>query len=247
MRCAKYPSDFPQPCSSSASALAMKWFIRRPEHTAHKPQPPSPVPGPCPAVASVKKRPSASKRTMPNLPGATRESSGTDGPRKARCTPSVESLAGLALVVGPVTELREVHLARHGGGSGLRSCPRCRWYLHGHRWTSAYGVGAGSALGGPGVGPRQRVQWISERPARWGGSWSLGCVFCADAAARAKLDGVDKTCAATPRRAGSRWARYDVCPATLQAEHIKQHSHNEWHKVAERAFYRPDMPLRLPL
>ena len=34
---------------------------------------------------------------------------------------------------------------------------------------------------------------------------------------------------------------------TLQAEHIKQHSHYEWHKVAERAFYRPDMPLRLPL
>ena len=38
-----------------------------------------------------------------------------------------------------------------------------------------------------------------------------------------------------------------MCPVTLQSEHIKQHSHYEWHKVAERAFYRPDMPLRLPL
>jgi hypothetical protein len=34
---------------------------------------------------------------------------------------------------------------------------------------------------------------------------------------------------------------------TLQSEHIKQHSHYDQHKVAERAFYRPDVPLRLPL
>jgi hypothetical protein len=32
---------------------------------------------------------------------------------------------------------------------------------------------------------------------------------------------------------------------TLQAEHIKQHSHYDFHKLAERAFARPDEPLRL--
>ena len=201
------------------SAMVMKWSIRMAEHITQKPQPRSSMPGRDPAAASVMKRPSARKRTMPNLPGATRERIGSNGRRKARCLPSVDTLAGLALLVGPVTESREAHLARHGGG--MRSCPRCRWYLHGQRWTNAYGVGAGSTLGGPGVGPRTRVAWISERPARWGGSWALGCAFCADAAARAKLDGVEKTCAAAPRRAGSRWARYEVCPVTLPAEHIK--------------------------
>ena len=80
---------------------------------------------------------------------------------------------------------------------------------------------------------------------RWGGAWALGCVFCADAAARVKLDG--STRATTPRRLGSSWARYSVCPATLQAEHIKQHAQYDLHKIAERAYYRPDEPVSLAM
>ena len=38
-----------------------------------------------------------------------------------------------------------------------------------------------------------------------------------------------------------------MCPATLQAEHIKQHAQYDLHKVAERAYYRPDEPVRLAL
>ena len=160
-----------------------------------------------------------------------------------RRTPSADGQERLAEMVGPVTESREAHLARHGGG--WRSCPRCRWYLHGHHWMASYGAGGGSVPSGPGVGPRQRVVWISERPARWGGSWALGCVFCADAAARSKFDGTAS--ASTPRRLGSSWARYSVCPATLQAEHVKQHAHYDSHKIAERAYYRPDEPLKLTM
>ena len=163
----------------------------------------------------------------------------------ARRTQSADGATSLAQVVGPVTESREAHLQRHGGG--LRSCPRCRWYLHGHRWMGSYGVGAGSSSGGGGVGPRGRVVWIAERPARWGGSWALGCVFCADASVRAKLDSPARTSVAKHRRLGSRWARYEVCPATLQAEHIKQHCHYDLHKIAERAYYRPDEPVTLAM
>jgi hypothetical protein len=37
----------------------------------------------------------------------------------------------------------------------------------------------------------------------------------------------------------------EVRARTLQAEHIKQHSHYDVHKLAERAFARPDEPVRL--
>ena len=44
-------------------------------------------------------------------------------------------------------------------------------------------------------------------------------------------------------RLGSKWCRFEVCPKTLQAEHIKQHAHYDVHKIAERAYLQPDKPL----
>ena len=141
--------------------------------------------------------------------------------------------------VGSVTESREEHLSRHGGG--LRSCPRCKWYRLSSSWLSTYG-----SCTRPGAGARGRVCWLQERPARWGGAWALGCLFCAHQAERASTE-ASPTPASTRRRQGSKWCRFEVCPKTLQAEHIKQHAHYDVHKLAERAYYQPDRPLALTL
>ena len=63
--------------------------------------------------------------------------------------------------VGPVTETREEHLRRHGGG--LRSCPRCKWYRLSSSWLCTYGSRVRAS-----AGARGRVCWLQERPARWG-------------------------------------------------------------------------------
>ena len=74
----------------------------------------------------------------------------------------VESIEDL---VGPASETREAHLRRHGGGR--RTCPRCTYYLHGAAWTATYGSRMAPA------GPRRRVVWLAERPARQGKAWAL--------------------------------------------------------------------------
>ena len=80
-------------------------------------------------------------------------SSATRAATPGRRTQSPDGKARLAELVGPATESREAHLARHGG-KGVRSCPRCRWYLHGHRWMPSYGVGRGCSSSGRGAGPK---------------------------------------------------------------------------------------------
>lgn len=146
-------------------------------------------------------------------------------------------------MVGPVTETREEHLRRHAGG--WRGCPRCRWYLFGHRWQATYGS-VDAALR---VGPRDRVVWIAERPQRWGGAWALGCTLCSDSLARRRLkDSPDVSAGAGhARRLSGGWARFDVRPSTLQAEHLRQHAHSDVHKVAMQAYFRPDEPVVLAL
>ena len=142
--------------------------------------------------------------------------------------------------VGSVAESREEHLKRHGGG--LRSCPRCRWYLHGKNWLASYG---GCSL--ESAGPRCRVHWLQERPLRWGGTWALGCAFCADALQSHGVAGRRPPAATRRMRLGSKWSRFEVCPKALQAEHIKQHAHYEVHKMSERAHLQPDKPLSLEM
>ena len=149
-------------------------------------------------------------------------------------------------LVGLVTETREEHLHRHGGG--MRSCPRCRWYKLGPRWVASYGY-----LESCRAGPRERTVWISERPIRWGGTWALGCAICADAALRRSQQqsgapgDVAKSGVRVRRRLGTHWARYEVRPLALQAEHVKQHAHYDLHKVAVAAFLRPDEPVRFAM
>jgi hypothetical protein len=79
----------------------------------------------------------------------------------------------LETLVGLVTESRNQHMIRHGGG--LRSCPRCRFYTLGHRWLAPNGSVQSCAR----AGAKENTVWLSERPVRWGGVWGLGCAFCA--------------------------------------------------------------------
>jgi hypothetical protein len=148
-------------------------------------------------------------------------------------------------LVGPATETRKEHELRHG--NGMRSCPRCRWYRWGDRWLVTYG-----SVSHARAGPRQTVVWVAERPPRWGGAWGLGCTFCADAAARQSFQsrgdsGQASASSGPPRRLGTNWARFDVRATALQAEHLKQHSHYDLHKIAELAWFRPDEPVKLHL
>lgn len=136
-------------------------------------------------------------------------------------------------LVGSVTESREEHLDRHGGG--LRSCPRCKWYLRSSQWLASYG---GTSL--QSAGPRGRVHWLQERPVKWGGTWALGCAFCADAASRYSSEGKRPSATTRRQRRGSKWCRYEICPKTLQAEHVKQHAHYDAHKAATRMYFQPE-------
>ena len=68
-------------------------------------------------------------------------------------------------------ETAMAHTARHSGGH--LSCARCRWERYGAAWAQSF-----TATGSRG-GARQIVQWIRERPARYGGAWALGCSVCA--------------------------------------------------------------------
>lgn len=62
------------------------------------------------------------------------------------------------------------------------------------------------------------------------------------------MNGASVACKRTQlRRSGTKWARYEVRPMCLQAEHISQHVHTEAHKVATFAHFSPDAPVRLLL
>ena len=110
------------------------------------------------------------KLTKRRRPSYQVESAGasTPGQKPRRQSDALESIADL---VGPASETREAHLLRHGGGQ--LTCPRCRYYVHGTAWTATYG-----SCMAP-TGPRRRIVWLAERPARQGDAWALGCVFCA--------------------------------------------------------------------
>ena len=175
------------------------------------------------------------------------------GTRPSRTATSRSDDLDLAALLGPVTESREAHLERHANGD--RACPRCRWYMFGHRWQATYGS---LDLQNIRAGPREKTVWLSERPVRWGGTWALGCSLCADALARRALRGSARASVScgtaeaeshtsAERRLSGSWARYNVRPVALQAEHVKQHATYDVHKLAEVAFLRPDEPVTLQL
>ena len=153
-------------------------------------------------------------------------------------------------LMGPITESREAHLKRHGGGR--HDCPRCKFYHFGHVWIGAYGSIDSQS------GPRRKIVWLAERPVRWGGPWGVGCVLCGQALHRSiasKAQGAACSSAACfdaaemqcpPKRLGTKWARYEV-NTSIRASNICQHQHYDVHKIAVEAFFRPDEPISVSL
>ena len=158
------------------------------------------------------------------------EGTGASSPaaKRPRLLDEVESIEDL---VGPSSETREAHLRRHAGGR--RTCPRCRYYLHGAAWTATYGSCVAP------TGPRRRIVWLAERPARQGGAWALGCVFCASHESRSVGDSREGIF--TRRRGG--FGGYSVRYRSLQAENIRSHEKSLGHKFAVASWFLPDQPV----
>ena len=139
--------------------------------------------------------------------------------------------------IGLAAETKDEHMRRHGPG-GDRSCSRCRWYTMEHRWATTYGRFSGPAV------PQPR-SWIGERPARWGGTWGLGCTLCSQSLTR-RVD-PRGTAGQDHRRLCTKWSRFEVRSTTLQAEHFAEHRTSDIHKVALYAWMFPDEPVQLKL
>ena len=143
-------------------------------------------------------------------------------------------------LVGPANESAEAHRCRHDPPD--KTCPRCRFYSIGASWVGAYGT-----LGGLRHGP-ERVIWIAERPARWGGPWGLGCTLCAQALVKASDHGASTPAGHCRRvRSGTAWARFEIRPRHLMSESIRLHVNSEGHRRAVAAHLAPNEPVRLLL
>ena len=97
---------------------------------------------------------------------------------------------------------------------------------------------------------RRRVAWLSERPESYGGSWRLGCVFCASALQRwtvASSSGASSTAASRGRTRFSKWARYEALPKDLQGEHVRAHASSEEHRLSVVAYFKPNETIALVL
>jgi hypothetical protein len=156
--------------------------------------------------------------------------------RRKRTAPD----AGFDERIGPATESRDQHVRRHGP-NGDRACPRCRWYAMESVWSAAYGRFSGPAS------PQPR-SWIAERPCRWGGAWGLGCTLCGQIEDRRRGDadrGPRASAGQARRRVGTKFSRFEVRPATLQADHFANHRASDVHKIALHAWSYPDEPILL--
>ena len=207
--------------------------------------PPPPVPR---ASTPGPSRPASVVVPPPPVPSAS-----TPGPSRPAKRRRLEHSGPMDALVGPCSETRAQHLQRHQGGR--RTCPRCRYYLFGDAWTATYGSFA-TQSGGP---TRGRKVWLDERPARWGGSWRLGCSVCAAFDQRRGRDASTLTAGAgapptnkrkrgtSGVRGGTKFARCEVCHENLSASHVRDHCLSDMHGLAVKAHLAPDAPVRILL
>ena len=81
--------------------------------------------------------------------------------------------------------------------------------------------------GEPRSGAREAVQWLAERPPKWGGAWALGCALCAQQLAAGGHS--------------TSWARYEVRHAK-QASQVAQHLRTGIHRSAVTLHFQPPAP-----
>jgi hypothetical protein len=122
------------------------------------------------------------------------------------------------------------------------TCPRCRYYMFGARWAATYG-----SCMAP-IGPRRRIVWLAERPARQGEAWALGCTFCASYECRSVGDSTappSRRGPSTRRRGG--FGGFCVRTRSLQASTIRFHEESLGHKFAAASWFKPDEPVCITL
>ena len=109
-----------------------------------------------------------------------------------------------------------------------------RTHAHTHGWTGTYG-----SCGVASSGPRRRIVWLAERPARQGGAWAPGCVFCASHECRSVGDSRQGI---FTRRRGA-FGGYSVRCRSLQAENISVHEKTLRRKFVVASWFLPEQPV----
>jgi len=147
-------------------------------------------------------------------------------------------------LIGDVAESDAQHRKRH---PIIRSdCPRCQYMKYGPQWEKHYGSYRSEAHG-----KRSATVWLTPRPARLGGSWGLGCTFCAHwaqqqadrrSAARVAGDVLPKR-GRGARDGQTKWARFEIRSLTQVAMRgVSQHAKTLMHRKATRAYFSPEPP-----
>lgn len=142
-------------------------------------------------------------------------------------------------VVGSAGESDRAHRCRHPASQ--RNCARCLYLHFRPQWEKYYGAHRQEIHG-----RATATVWLAQRPARLGGDWALGCIFCA----RWVQSQVDFT---TSRRCGvkrkrgcrdgnTKWARFEIKVVSQVAMRgICQHANTSMHRRAVRYFFAPDL------
>ena len=143
-------------------------------------------------------------------------------------------------VVGCAAETEVEHRARHSHQP--LSCARCKCARYRDAWLMKYG-----SFGHDARGRRERVVWFSERPARLGGEWAVGCLICA--AMLHRLSSEPGTGAKSARKVlSTRMGRFEVRSLnSMQASVIAQHANATCHKKAVAMWLQPGDPVRIAL
>ena len=142
---------------------------------------------------------------------------------------------------GLVTESDYEHRRRHP--IPVKSCRRCVYLTYRKRWEQHYGSHRHEIQG-----HNARTIWLAPRPARLGGVWALGCVFCAHYAQRrcdlknGEEPPVNKKRKRGPQDGNTKWARYEVTKLTqIAMRGIVQHAHTSMHRKATWLHFMPDI------
>ena len=147
-------------------------------------------------------------------------------------------------LVGPASETDMQHRRRHP--SPVAGCSRCVWMQLRVSLVATYGTHRHEA-----AGRLVKTVWLSERLAKLGGSWALGCLFCAAYAETKKRfkppPRLSKRGAqASALRRGARgsiasWSRFEISSLSqIASRGVRQHSETVTHRLATRAYFAID-------
>ena len=143
---------------------------------------------------------------------------------------------------GLASETAAEHRRRHP--TPQPSCPRCMYMRSRHEWELSWGCHTTRSGGGRVT----RTVWLAERPAKFGGQWSLGCLFCsAYTRSRAPLSRGRKAKGSPRAIRGARgiagaWSSFDVRALSQVASRgVRQHAETLTHRLATQAYFAPQL------